>query len=130
MVLNYSFDDSTNFEYDVDLKNYVDSLPLAQKGILASELYSRLDDYDKEAYALIYPELKLPNALKAEVISPDAEECIEEIISNASDNEIYDIQDTEVLAYFRDEAEEAYKDAVAYNTDPYGYNGVKPSDFY
>lgn len=125
MTINYNFDKDEAFDYDVNLTNYF------YYKCTPEELMKIAKDYWDEG---------MPDDKKKEYIeeygistideSTSTDDVIAEILADANEEWFEEHLYDEIKDAYEDDAREAYDDMKAYRNDPYGYNGVNPSDFF
>lgn len=127
MTLYYDFDDGELYPYELkelDIDEYVDSLTNEKYRTFAKNIWKELSPEKKEYYAKNY---EVTRAEDFGAVFPGIYDAMRELITeDASDDVLRD----DMKEYFYDRAYEQFKDSQAYEKDPYGYNGVRESDFY
>lgn len=131
MTLYYDFDENEDYPYEVkeqDVEEYVDSLTNEKYRKFAKEIWEELPLEKKEYYIKNYNITKIEDF---DAVFPGIYDAMKELITeDASDDMLDSVLGDDMKEYFYDRAYEQFKDSQAYEKDPYGYNGVKESDFY
>lgn len=129
MTLTYYFgrDGEDDFEYEVDLDDYLYDIRKDPKKVL--ELVKEVYEEDTELQNWYKEEFGIDSVDKIEVDSDEGKDAAYEALSDTDKEVIYDLRKDEIDDYFRNDAYEAYEDAVAYNKDPLGYYGMSIHDF-
>lgn len=129
MTLTYYFgrDEEDDFEYEVDLDDYLYDIKRDPKKVL--ELVKEVYEEDTELQKWYKEEFGIDSSDKIEVDSDEGKDVAYAALSDTDEKIIYDLRKDEIDDYFRDDAYEAYEDAVAYNKDPLGYYGMSIHDF-
>lgn len=138
MTLTYDFDDR-DFEYEPDdseVKSYIEEQPIEVISELAEEAFSRMSEQERSEiitdilnngdihWLKKHQEgTNVRYSINWEVAFNEDKKWVLEFISED------DFKD-ELHDYFYKAASDAFDDADAYNRDPYGYNGVRETDFY
>ena len=129
MTFTYYFDnDDHGFDYDPyygDIQYYLDNnLTDAEIAKYVEEWFGGLSESDQEELLNSFGEIT-PNFMQW--VKDDRSWCVSEVLMD--DSMIENFED-ELKEYFEEDAYEMFKEAELYSRDPYGYNGVSPSDFY
>lgn len=142
MTLYYDFNDGPEFEYEPSndgLDDFFDSLSDERIAEGAEEIYDKSSASEQADILRVIEASDFVN--KDEIITIDADNNKtinmlplvkadkDWVISEIINFDIDEFED-EALDYFRSDAYEQYTDWELYSKDPYGYNGVKRSDFY
>ena len=129
MTLTYYFgrDGEDDFEYEVDLNDYLYDIRKDPKQVL--ELVKEVYEEDTELQKWYKEEFGIDSVDKIEVDSDEGKDAAYEALSETDEELIYDLRKDEIDDCFRDDAYEAYEDAVAYSKDPLGYYGMSIHDF-
>lgn len=128
MTLTYYFGrDEDDFEYEVDLDDYLYDIKKDPKKVL--ELVEEVYEEDTELQKWYKEEFGIDSVDKIEVDSDEGKDAAYEALRDTDEKIIYDLRKDEIDDYFRDDAYEAYEDAVAYNKDSLGYYGMSIHDF-
>ena len=129
MTLTYYFgrDGEDDFEYEVDLDDYLYDIKKDPKKVL--ELVKEVYEEDTELQKWYKKEFGIDSVDKIEVDNDEGKDAAYEALSDTDEKVIYELRKDEIDDYFRDDAYEAYEDAVAYNKDSLGYYGMSIHDF-
>lgn len=123
-TLQYYFDDLQDeaFEYDVNLSDWLSSLSNELKVDLVKYFYTLVDEYknDLKEYG---------KDLKIEDININNMSVVNDLLFEIDRKDILEEFEDSIKDYFYADAKEVYNDANEYRKDPYGYNGVRQSDF-
>lgn len=117
-IIRYNFDDM-DFEYEIDINDFIKTISKEQMMEFAHEIWSKLSD-EKKIQAISTWEGIDEKDFDISVLT--------DFISEHEDEFIEWFED-DILAHFEDEAFEYYKDARDYERDPYVYFGVSRTDF-
>jgi TRAP-type C4-dicarboxylate transport system substrate-binding protein len=129
MTFTYYFDnDEWGFDYEPhysDIQYYLDNnLTDVEIAKYVKEWFEGLPEADQKEILSSFEETE-PNYMQW--VKDDRSWCISEVLMDESMLEYFE---DELKEFFEEDAYEMFKDAELYRKDPYGYNGVSPSDFY
>lgn len=116
-TLTYDFNDDT-FEYDVDLSDWKNSLSFDVKRDIVDYYMFHTSDYQEVLKEYDESEWDLED-----------KEFVNDMFQEIENSDLIDDFEDEIKSYFYSDAKEAYDESEAYRKDPYGYNGVRQSDF-
>jgi len=114
----YNFND-TDFEYEIELNDFIKIISKEQILEFVHEIGSKLSDEKKIQVISTWEDINEKDfdfSMLTDFISEHEDEFIEWF-------------EDDILAHFEDEAFEYYKDARDYERDPYAYFGVSRTDF-
>lgn len=123
-TLQYYFDDLQDeaFEYDVNLSDWLSSLSNELKVDLVRYFYTLVDEYKNDLK-------EYDKDLRVEDININNMSVVNDLLFEIDRKDILEEFEDNIKDYFYADAKEAYNDANEYHKDPYGYNGVRQSDF-
>ena len=132
MNFTYYFgDDDYGYDYEVEsheIQSYLeDNLSDEEIAEYVKEWFESLPKDDQHDILQSFEEKNFacPNFLNW--VKEDKDWCITEVLM---DDSILEHFEDELKEFFEDDAYYLWKDGEAYRKDPYGYNGVSPSDFF
>lgn len=129
MDIKYDFDD-TEFIYDANVSDYIDSLSDRELVEVAKVIYDDSDEFTDEEKADIEDNYGGKNLLKdTSIMTAELLDFARDVMDNISDANLKEYFEEDIKDYFEEEAREEYKDYKLKTEDPYGYNGVSKSDF-
>lgn len=129
MDIKYDFDD-TEFVYDANVSDYIDSLSDRELVEVAKVIYDDSDEFTDEEKADIESNYGGKNLLDdTSIMTADLLDFARDIMNNISDANLKEYFEEDIKDYFEEDAREEYEDYNLEIKDPYKYNGVSKSDF-
>lgn len=129
MDIKYDFDD-TEFVYDANVSDYIDSLSDRELVEVAKVIYDDSDEFTDEEKADIESNYGGKNLLDdTSIMTADLLDFARDIMNNISDANLKEYFEEDIKDYFEEDAREEYEDYNLETKDPYKYNGVSKSDF-
>lgn len=121
ITIKYDFDDNNDYEYEADLYDYINSLSNDEICEITKEIYTEDDKYN---------DLLKEQNYDVSDIKKDDPELFKDLFFSIDYTDLYDYLEEDIKNFFENDAKEAFKDSLAYQKDPYSYNGVRRSDFF
>lgn len=129
MDIKYDFDD-TEFIYDANVSDYIDSLSDRELVEVAKVIYDDSDEFTDEEKADIENNYGGKNLLDdTSIMTADLLDFARDVMNNISDANLKEYFEEDIKDYFEEDAREEYEDYNLETKDPYKYNGVSKSDF-
>lgn len=129
MDIKYDFDD-TEFVYDANVSDYIDSLSDRELVEVAKVIYDDSDEFTDEEKADIESNYGGKNLLDdTSIMTADLLDFARDVMNNISDANLKEYFEEDIKDYFEEDAREEYEDYNLETKDPYKYNGVSKSDF-
>ena len=134
MEVTFYFEDKDyeldEYDYDVGrLEDFINNLEAEDLCDLAKSLFLRLPDKDKQEIIEIL-ETDISEDTFNDTSDPEVIDISEYIVNESEPEDIFDLMSNEIRDFYYEEAKEAYKDAKAYQKNPYSYYGLDESDFF
>ena len=123
MDLIYWFDDE-QFDYEIDVKEYIDSLNMKEKIELAKDVYDKMNEEDRK-YAL--DEYNIETLSDIDMGNVDSVEWMNDVAFDVDNYDIIkDIAEDDMKDFFYSDARDAYDDS---KLSPEEYNDWRQSDY-
>lgn len=128
MIITYYFGeyDDEEFEFEADPYDYVDSLEKPEQWKIAKEMFDNFDDVTKEDAVREFPDCFDD---KLNIVKQDDELLYFILHEYGTEDDVYNVAESDIKRYFEPDATEEYNDAKEYRKGPMWYYGLKQSDF-